>query len=93
MGSDIFEHQKYFRPAFGGSNHVPTVVKTNVTAGGMSKLNLQFPKKADQVTTDSLGYIPGTGVSHSQQTTREMFVKNAGEWTGRVDISMEELLR
>ena len=35
----------------------------------------------------------GTGVSHSQhgKKNRERFWKNAGEWTGRVEMSKEEI--
>ena len=35
----------------------------------------------------------GTGVSHSRnrKKNRKRFWKNAGEWTGRVEISMEEI--
>ena len=35
----------------------------------------------------------GTGVSHSQTQGKnlERFGKNAGEWTGRVEISKEEI--
>ena len=35
----------------------------------------------------------GTGVSHNQHSKNsgEVLEKNAGEWTGRVDISKEEI--
>ena len=35
----------------------------------------------------------GTGVSHSQRTKKsgEVLEKNAGEWTGRIEISKEEI--
>ena len=35
----------------------------------------------------------GTGVSHSQRRKKsgEVYEKNAGEWTGRVEMSKEEI--
>ena len=35
----------------------------------------------------------GTGVSHSQHRKKlgKVFEKNAGEWTGRVEISKDEI--
>ena len=47
---------------------------------------------SSRVTYFILQANTGTGVSHSQHTiNRERFGKNAGEWTGRVEISKEEI--
>ena len=45
-----------------------------------------------QVTYFTLRAYTGTGVSGSQhRKNRESFGKNAGEWTGRVEINKEEI--
>ena len=46
------------------------------------------------VTYFILRAYTGTGVSHSQhgKTSGEVLDKNAGKWTGRVEISKEEIL-
>ena len=46
-----------------------------------------------RVTYFILRAYTGTGVSHSQhrKKTGRDFGKNAGEWTGRVEISKEEI--
>ena len=46
-----------------------------------------------RVTYFILQAYTGTGVSHSQRRKKILrgFGKNAGEWTGRVEISKEEI--
>ena len=46
-----------------------------------------------RVTYFILWAYAGTGISHSQHRKKlgEVSEKNAGEWTGRVEISQEEI--
>ena len=49
---------------------------------------------SSRVTYFILQAYTGTGVSHNQHRKKigRGFGKNAGEWTGRVEISKEEIL-
>ena len=48
---------------------------------------------SNRVTYFILRAYTGSGVSHSQHRKKleEVLEKNAGEWTGRVEISREEI--
>ena len=48
---------------------------------------------SNRVTYFILRAYAGTGVSHSQHRKKsgEVLEKNAGEWTGRVEINKEEI--
>ena len=48
---------------------------------------------SNRVTYFILRAYTGTGVSHNQhrKNSEEVLEKNAGEWTGRVEISREEI--
>ena len=50
-------------------------------------------RASNRVTCFILRAYTGTGVSHSQHRKKlgEVLEKNAGDWTGRVEISNEEI--